>query len=103
MGFFLKKTFDLSEYGWEGCNINFQSLSYEEIQNIKAKISKNDDNSMENELIDFLSTKLIDGNGLNEKGEQEPITKDNFKKLPTQILVDLAYKLAGGDIDPKSA
>lgn len=104
MAFFLKKTIELAEYGWKDCEISFQALQYDELLELQKKIqsakSGGTEGTLEDDLVTFLCTKLISGEGLNDKGEKEPITKDNFRKLPLEIVSSLAYKLSGGDISP---
>lgn len=100
MSFSLNRTYDLSEVGWDGCSITVKSLTYGEVEQIKADIASGDEKTVEAGLIDKLASNVIEGEGLDEKGNKVKITKDNFKELPLAVITHVAYKAAGGDISP---
>lgn len=102
MAFYLKKTYELAEYGWEGCSVTFQALTYGEIKSLQEKLKDKEAASkeQEDELVQYLAARVIEGEGLDEKGQKVKITKENFQELPFQIVIDICYKISGGDISP---
>lgn len=102
MGFLLKRVVDLSSLGWEGCVIEHRSLEYEESEQMQEQFKNIDpkDKTAQHDVFKLMSDKFISGEGLDEKGEKTPITKDNLKNLPLPIYMAYVESLAGGTVSP---
>lgn len=103
MGFTIKKKLDLAPFGWDGCELVFQSLSYEELQDLQKKYAKADatDPATANGVLDFIRGKFISGTVLDENDKQAEIEADDLGKLPFEIIEAVTALLTGNNPDPK--
>ena len=101
MGFSLKRTVDLSKYGWDGCSITVTEGSYKETAElIDSTAGDPKDPEKQTIVIDMVKQHFVSGEGLNDKGEIETIKKDDVDALPLTILKACISAINGTEIDP---
>lgn len=88
--FGLLKTLTLEFLGeaWKDCYLKFSALTYRDfktmvnfnVNNPKARIQASD------ETIRILSEHFVEGLGVNEKGTEIKITKEDLEDLPVEVI-----------------
>lgn len=101
--FVIKKKLDLAEFGWEGCEIVFSSLNYDELLEIQSKYAKADpsDQLTYGGILDFIKSKFISGTAKDDNDKVVEIDKDDIGKLPFEIVLAVITLLTGQTPDPK--
>lgn len=101
--FVIKKTIDLAKFGWEGCSLIFQSLSYDELQELQKTYTNadpSDPNTTEG-VMGFLKSKFVAGTAKDEKDKTIEVAKDDLGKFPYEIIEEVVNVLTGANPDPK--
>lgn len=103
MAFQLKKTVDLSEFGWEGCSIELTQATWKEITEWGKEFANPDpkDQKLQEEVFKIVADHFVSGTGL-DNGKKVDITKDNLAELPVEIFMKCLISLRGTDIPPNS-
>lgn len=116
MSFVVKKRLPLAYLGegWEEAFITFSPLNWDDnvqISALRSKLTKlqkqasepdadaekveKETEKMVNQIFDHLTEKFVEGKGFNGK-ELEPITKENMRELPIEVLQYCLGQLQGG-------
>lgn len=102
MAFNITKDVPLDKFGWEGCKLTFNSITYGEMKDWQAKVQQSgQDTKVANEIVDLLLTKFVSGTAMND-GKKVEVTKDDFEELPFEVILEASSKIAGSDVDPNS-
>jgi hypothetical protein len=102
MAYSIKKTVDLAQFGWEGCELVFNSLSYDELQRLQTKYRKPDpdDTKAVEEILEILKSKYVSGEGLSD-GKKVDVHSADLGQLPFEIIQEVIVVLTGNNPDPK--
>lgn len=104
MAFAIKKVVDLTEFGWEGCSLTFNSLSYEELLNLQGRFSNVDPSRTDkaaDEVLGILGSKFVSGTALDEKDQKVDVSKEDLGKFPFEIIERVTETLTRSNPDPK--
>lgn len=102
MGFTINKTIDLSAFGWEGCSLIFESVSYGELaafrdlQSVESATIEDADR-----VVKFLETKFVSGTGMSD-GKKVELKASDLADLPLEIFVHIQEHLIDVRPDPNS-
>ena len=104
MAFTINQVVDLSQFGWDGCTITLQSLSYKEAQDLSAKYKGLDPNNdaAQAEVFDFIGTKFVSGTAKDDKGEIVNLKVTDLPDLPIEVFMELVKALSGSSTSPNS-
>lgn len=101
MGFILKKEIALDKFGWAGCSLTMNSITYAELAKWQAKLGDaQNDVKTAMEIIDLLTDKFIAGTAIDDSGKKVELKKEDIENLPFDIVLEAAGQLAGGQQDP---
>lgn len=106
MSFSIQKAVDLSSFGWDDCVIKFKSIAYSEAKELRSKFEGIDptkaDEAVERSAFDFIKSKFISGQALDDNGKKVDLTKDQIEDLPVEIVTRCINELIGGTPNPNS-
>lgn len=101
MKFVLKKEIALDKFGWTGCKLVMNSITYAELAEWQGKLGDaQNDVKTAMEIIDLLTDKFISGTAMDEENKVVELTKKDIQNLPFDIVLEAAGQLAGGQQDP---
>lgn len=115
MAFVVKKRIDLSFLGedWKDCYVNFTPFTFNDndkvmeirrVTNLKEKdLTEEESKKAAESVMTIFTEKIVDGKGFDGKNII-PITKDNWRDLPMEIIQTIMDTLLGGvKTDPKAS
>lgn len=102
--FSLKRTVDLSEFGWEGCSIVLSAATYSEILEWQKDFKDIDpkDEKAQGKIFDLVKDKFISGTALDENDKKVEIDKGDLGDLPLDVMIKCITSLRGNIPDPNS-
>lgn len=102
MAFSLKRTVDLSEFGWADCSIVLQGATWNEVVEWEAKFKNIDeqDRKTQEQVFGILEQKFLSGTALDENDEKVEIKKEQLKDLPLDVVIKCLASLRGSTPDP---
>lgn len=99
MGFKTTRKFDLSSYGWKGCYIEVEAITYKEMQDWNSQNLDKTDPAAAQKVFEYLSSKFVSGKALDEEANKVDLKKENLSELPFDIILGLSDWLFSGSID----
>ena len=99
----IRKIVDLSKFGWTDCSLIFKSLSYNELQELKATYKNADtsDDKVFKDILDFLKDKFVSGTVLDDNEQKQDLKAEDIGKLPFEVVEEVVSTLTGANQDPK--
>jgi len=86
--FNIVKKLDLSYLGeeWKDCYISFSAITYREVE-AYTMVDREDTKAATDMAISTLQNHLVEGFGIDEKGERIAIKKEDIIELPLEIVI----------------
>lgn len=105
MGFKSERTYDMAQFGWEGCKFTFKALSIGEQQELdkqrqKWSVSTDEKEISEaaNKIVDIMKSKFVKGQALDEENKKFDVTIEHFEEIPFDVFQKLTAWVTSGEV-----